>query len=230
LHRATDTIGVATNDEYIEIANLSGTDVNLFGWGIYNGSGIKVEDFSASGPTLSSSNYFLVYGGDTGEVPNLPGGAQYNENATSHGLSLATSGGTIILRNQNGNIVDRVVYAAGDLSTNGSLSRFPTINSAFAPQPYISTNLTTAGLQYDGSLWNQHYKVPAGVPNVAIGAVNGQVIFNFTANTGLVSTLWGASTVTGPYQVITGRQFPVTSGAFTNPALTALRFYYISTQ
>src|ERR1019366_3796881 len=36
LHRATDTIGVATNDEYIEIANLSGTDENLFGWGIYN--------------------------------------------------------------------------------------------------------------------------------------------------------------------------------------------------
>ena len=97
-------------------------------------------------------------------------------------------------------------------------------------QPYVSTNLTTAGLQYDGSLWNQPFKVPAGVPGVGISVGNGQVFFNFTANTGQASTLWGASTVTGPYSVIFGRQFPTTSGAFTNPAPTALRFYYISTQ
>ena len=121
----------------------------------------------------------MVYGGDAGEAPNLPGSV-YNENATSHALSLATSGGTIILRNQNGNIVDRVVYAAGDLSTNGSLTRFPNLNGAFVPQPYVSVNLNTPGLQYDGSLWNQHFKVPAGVPNVGIGVVNGQVLFNFT--------------------------------------------------
>ena len=98
------------------------------------------------------------------------------------------------------------------------------------PQPYVSTNLTTAGLQYDGSLWNLHFKVPAGVPNVGISVVNGKVLFHFNANTSQASTLWGSSTVTGPYQVITGRQFPVTSGAFTNPAPAALQFYYISTQ
>ena len=96
-------------------------DVNLYGWGIYNASGTKVEDFNLNGPTLASSNAMVVYGGDSGEAPNLPGSV-YNENATSRALSLATSGGTIILRNQNGNIVDRVVYAAGDLSTNGSLT------------------------------------------------------------------------------------------------------------
>ncbi len=229
LHRNSDTLGVATNDQYIEIANISGMDVNLYGWGIYNASGTKVEDFNLNGPTLASSNAVVVYGGDSGEAPNLPGSV-YNENATSRALSLATSGGTIILRNQNGNIVDRVVYAAGNLSTNGSLTRFPNLNGPFVPQSYVSANLNTPGLQYDGSLWNQHFKVPAGVPNVGISVVNGQVIFNFTADTGLASTLWGASTVTGPYQVITGRQFPVTAGAFTNPAPAALQFYYISTQ
>jgi hypothetical protein len=56
------------------------------------------------------------------------------------------------------------------------------------------------------------------------------VFLNFTANTSQASTLWGASTVTGPYSVIFGRQFPTTSGAFTNPAPTAVHFYYISTQ
>jgi hypothetical protein len=228
LHRSTDTLGVATNDEYIEIANLSGTDENLYGWGIYNANGVKVEDFNLTGPTLASSNSVVVYGGDSGEAPNL--GSVYNENATSHGLSLATSGGTIILRNQNGNIVDRVVYAAGDLNTNGSLTRFPNLNGPFVPQPWVSANLTSAGLQYDGSAWNQAFKVPAGVPGVGISVGNGQVLFNFTANISQASTLWGASTVTGPYSVIFGRQFPTTSGAFTNPAPTALQFYYISTQ
>jgi hypothetical protein len=230
LQRSTDTVGVVTNDEYIEIANLSGTDMYLYGWGIYNGSGTKVEDFSLNAPTLASSNAVVVYGGDSGEAPNLPG-MVYNENATSHALTLATSGGTIILRNQNGNIIDRVVYAAGDLSTNGSLTRFPNLNGAFVPQPWVSTNLTTAGLQYDGSLWNQPFKVPAGVPGgVGISVGNGQVFFNFTANTSQASTLWGASTVAGPYSVIFGRQFPTTSGAFTNPAPSAIQFYYISTQ
>jgi Lamin Tail Domain/Immunoglobulin I-set domain len=229
LHRGSDTLGSATNDEYIEIANLSGTDMYLYGWGIYNGSGTMVENFSLSGPTLASSNAVVVYGGDSGETPNLPGSV-YDENATSHALSLAASGGTIILRNQNGNIIDRVVYAAGALSTNGSLTRFPNLNGAFVPQPYVSANLNTPGLQYDGSPWNQHFKVPAGVPNVGIRVVNGQALFNFTANTSQASTLWGASTVAGPYQVITGRQFPVTVGAFTNPAPNALQFYYISTQ
>jgi hypothetical protein len=229
LHRGSDTLGVTTNDQYIEIANVSGTDMYLYGWGIYNGSGTMVENFSLNAPTLASSNAVVVYGGAGSDGPNLPG-SEYYENATSHALSLASSGGTIILRNQNGNIVDRVVYAAGDLSTNGSLTRFPNLNGPFVPQPYVSVNPNTPGLQYDGSPWNQHFKVPAGVPNVGISVVNGQVLFNFTADTSQASTLWGASTVTGPYQVITGRQFPVTSGAFTNPAPTALRFYYISTQ
>ena len=228
LHRATDTLGVATNDEYIEIANVSGTDENLYGWGIYNASGVKVEDFSLNGPTLASSNAVVVYGGNPDAAPNL--GSVYNENATSHALSLATNGGTIILRNQNGNIVDRVVYAASDLNTNGSLTRFPNLNGPFVPQPWVSANLTSAGLQYDGSAWNQAFKVPAGVPGVGISVGNGQVFFNFTANTSQASTLWGAGTVTGPYSVIFGRQFPTTSGAFTNPAPTALQFYYISTQ
>jgi hypothetical protein len=230
LQRASDTVGISTNDEYIEIASQAANDTYLLGWGIYSGS-TKVEDFSLNGPTLSSSNCVVVDGSDASGMPSFPAAyTGYNEPATSGGLLLSSSGSTIILRDQNGYIVDRVVYAAGDLSTNGSLERFPTLNSAFVPSPYVSTNVTSAGLQYDGSPWNQPFKVPAGVPGVGISVGNGQVVFNFTANTGQASTLWGASTVAGPYSVIFGRQFPTTSGAFTNPAPTALRFYYISTQ
>jgi hypothetical protein len=231
LRRSTDTVGISTNDQYIEIANESPNGMYLFGWAIYNTTGSKVEDFSLDAPTVASSNAIVVYGGpaDQSVPPNL---AVYNEPATSKSLRLATSGtGTIVLRNQNGNIIDRVIYSGSDLNTNGSLTRFPdNINGPFVPQPYVSTNLTTPGLPYDGGAWTRPFKVPAGVNNVGINAVNGQVLFNFTANTGLASTLWGADAVNGPFRVLNGRQFPTTSGAFTNPAPAAPQFYFISTQ
>jgi hypothetical protein len=231
LRRFTDTVGISTNDQYVEIANESPNGMYLYGWAIYNTTGSKVEDFSLNAPTVTSSNAIVVYGGpaDQSVPPNL---AVYNEPATSKSLRLATSGtGTIVLRNQNGNIIDRVIYSGSDLNTNGSLTRFPdNINGPFVPQPYVSTNLTTPGLPYDGGAWTRPFKVPTGVNNVGISAVNGQVLFNFTANTGLASTLWGADAVNGPFKVLNGRQFPTTSGAFTNPAPAAPQFYFISTQ
>lgn len=230
LHRSTDTIGVVTNDEYIEIANQSGTSVNLIGWTIDRGSvSAPVQDFSVYGPTLSSANAMVIYGGDSSESPSLP---VYSEPATSGRLILSNSGiNPIVLRNQNGYIVDRVVYDAVNLSTNSSLSRFPTINSPFVPQAYISTNFTTAGLQYDGGSWGSPTKVPTGVNNTTIGVVNNQAVLNFTANTTLASTLWSANDVRGPYQVIFGQQFSTTSGVFSVTNLPAtMQFYFITTQ
>ena len=112
LQRGTDTIGVATNDKYIEIAAISGTDMSLYNRGIYKASGTKVEDFNLNTPTLASSNAVVVYGGDSGEAPSLP----VITKTPRPTPDVSTNGGTFILRNENGNIIDRVVYAAGDLS------------------------------------------------------------------------------------------------------------------
>jgi len=232
LQRSSATTGIVTNDQYIELVNQSGSSIDTSsganGWEVDLGSTqVMVFDALGSPPSISSSNAIVIYGGGT-PAPTLP---VNNFAATSGKLGLPTTGtGTIILRNGSGNLIDRVIYSAGDLNTNGSLSRFPTINSPFAPQPYISTNLTTAGLQYDGSPWNQPYKVPTGVNNVGISVVNGQVLFNFSANTSQANTLWGASTVTGPYSVLFGGLFPGGSGSFTNAASGMQQFYYISTQ
>jgi hypothetical protein len=214
LQRATDTIGISTNDQYIEIANQSGSDMGPGGFKIDTGNAAKpVFDANAgAGATLSALNSLVVYGGNSTEAPGLA-----TPVAISSGLFLPKTGsGLLVLRNINGNIIDRVVYAAADLSTNGSLSRFPTINSAFVPQAYISTNFTTAGLQYDGGSWASATKVPTGVTGVVITYVNGQAILNFTANTTQASTLWDASDVTGPYSVIFGKTFPTGTGTFTN--------------
>ena len=231
LHRTTDTLGISTNDQYVEIANQSSTSVQLFGDIDAGNPSVFLEDFSGTGPTLSSSNAIVVYGGNFTESPNLP---VYNEPATSGRLSLPTSGtGLIVLRNNDYHIIDRVVYNASSLSTNGSLSRFPTINSAFVPQAYISTNFTTAGRQYDGRPWNAPTQIPTGVNNIAVSAANNQVTLGFTANTSQASTLWSAGDVTGQFQVIFGQQFQTTSGAFsiTNPPSgPSHQFYYITTQ
>ena len=187
-----------------------------------------LDDFSGTGPTLSFSNAMVIFGGDSAESPTLP---VYNEAASSGGLLLPTSGtGLIELRNQDYHIIDRVVYSASSLSTNGSLSRFPTINSPFVPQAYISTNLTTAGRQYDGRAWNAPAQIPTGVSPVAISTANHQVALSFTANTSQAATLWSSGSVTDPFQVIFGQQFPTTSGAFTIATPSSQQFFYITTQ
>jgi hypothetical protein len=227
LKRSTDTIGISTNDQYIEIANQSGSDMGPGNFTIDTGNPAKpvFNANAGAGATVPSLGSLVAYGGNAGETPGVA-------NATlSSGLFLPTTGnGLLVLRNGNGNIIDRVVYAASDLSTNGSLSRFPTINSAFVPQAYISTNLTTAGLQYDGGSWGSATKIPTGVTGVTITYVNGQAVFNFTANTSQASTLWDASDVSGPYSVIFGKTFPSGTGTFTNVNSATKQFYFITTQ
>lgn len=228
LKRSTDTIGISTNDQYIEIANQSGSDMGPGGFKVDTGNPAKpVFDANAgAGATVPSLSSLVAYGGNATEAPGLA-----TPNAISSGLFLPKTGsGLMVLRNVNGNIIDRVVYSASDLSTNGSLSRFPTINSAFAPQAYISTNLTTAGLQYDGGSWSSPSKIPTGVTGIIITYVNGQAVFNFTANTSQASTLWDASEVTGPYSVIFGKTFPSGTGTFTNVNSATKQFYFITTQ
>jgi hypothetical protein len=227
LHRNTDTIGIVANDQYIEVANLSDTGLGS-GWTIDKGNALApIFDSNGGGVGISSSNAIVIYGGNLTESPNLP-----VPSATTGSLLLPTSGtGVIILRNQNGYIIDRVVYSASNLSSNSSLSRFPTANGPFVPQAYISTNYTTAGLQYDGGSWGLPTKVPTGVTGVVISMVNGQAVLHFTANTSLASTLWSANNLTDPFQVVFGRQFSTSSGVFTVTNLPPTQqFYFITTQ
>lgn len=235
LHRSTDTTGISTNDQYIEIVNLSGADVNLVGWDIDKGSASSpIEDFSVNGPTLSSLNAIIIYGGNTdggntAESVSLP---VYSESASSGKLALPTGGkGTLILRNSGGCIVDRVVYNAAGLSTNGSLSRFPTANGPFVAQACVGTNAATAGLQYDGRAWSLSPQIPKGLTDVVVGVTNNQAVFHFTATPDQAATLWSAGDVTGPFSVISGRSFSDSTGAFSLTNLPPARqFYFITTQ
>jgi hypothetical protein len=245
LKRAADTESITAWDQYVEVANLSPDSLSFYRWQINNGSGNQYVD---QGDTLGSSNSIVIYGGgDVGDPnpPSIPNSFPANQGdpASSSSLALATSGqGVIALYNNLGNLVDRVVYNASQLSSNGSWSRFPTLDSGLVPQSWISTNWTTAGLQYNGAAWSVSNSLPYGVTNLAIEAgLSNTVDLSFEANTSQASTLWATPTLSTPFpivnqlstpfQVIGGKTFTSTNGSFTVTNSGAEdEFFIITTQ
>ena len=225
LRRATVT-GASTNDQYIEIVNQSPNDLSSeFTLDTGNINALVYDSFTHN-DNLGSSNSLVVYGGAGSAAPGVS-----PVQVSGTGLLLSTNGNNIlVLRNGNGYIIDRVAYSTASLSTNGSLSRFPTYTSAFVPQTYVSTNLTTPDAQYDGGSWRSPSEVPTAVTNVSIAYANGKAVLKFQANILQASTLWNAGSVVGPYNVIYGQPFPSGSGVFTNTSSASQQFYFITTQ
>jgi hypothetical protein len=247
LHRANDTNSVLGNDQFVEIVNRSGTDLDLFGWSITDAS-VRRHTFQIGAPNEQlaavSSNAVVVYGGPkTGEtsppqlpVPSFPANASGNLGIPFSG------GGVIVLRSpgyfnnglglQPGYIVDRIVYQGSDVSSNGSLSRFPGISGklGFVPQAFVNTNAVTPGLQYDGSSYLVPTQIPHGVSNVTVVA-GSPLKLTFTANTALTTTLWQANTLNEPFVPANGQDFGTTAGVFniTNPP-PSYQFYFLTTQ
>jgi hypothetical protein len=243
LHRANDTNNVLPNDQFVEIANRSGTDLDLYGWSITDAS-TRRHTFQIGAPNeqlaASSSNAVVVYGGgpkiNDPSLPQLPV-PSFPANVTVNLGIPFSGGGVIVLRNpgyynnglglQPGYIVDRIVYQASDISSNGSLSRIPGADGRlkFVAQAAVNTNATTAGLQYDGSTYLVAPQMPKGVTNATVVAGNPLKIM-FTANAALTTTLWQGNEISGPYLPIAGG----TSGVFniTNPPTS--QFYFLTTQ
>ncbi len=237
LGRPSDTQGILANDQYVEIASQATNSYDMQGgangWDIDSGNpNSPLESFDASSDVyLNSSNAIVVYGGGGSGSPTLPSGVG-SVPASAGSLSLPTTGqGVIDLRNGSGYLVDRVVYNAASLPTNSALSRFPTLNSAFVPQNYVSAYAATPGLQYNGGSWSLPTEAPAAITGVGISVTNKQAVLKFTANPARASTLWQASTLTGPFQVVNGEVFGGTAGVFSVTNLPATcQFYFITAQ
>jgi hypothetical protein len=245
LERQDGDFGVETNipvfDQYVEIANLSpGDTLNLQNWTLGNGfSTLHTFDQDNSSETIAPANAFVVYGGPVNSDPSYPtilgggygGGNGYFEPVSSgESLSFSTSGGVVTLYNRFGDLVDRVSYPASALNT--SFSRFPTLNDVLVPQAYISTNYTTAGLQYDGSAWGQPPKVPVGITNVVINVKGTNTFFTFPVTMPQAYTLWNSGGLFGPFNVIFGQgPLPLSAGdKFTNGVSGPMQFYFMTTQ
>ena len=223
-------------DQYVEIANLSGTNVDLYHWSLSDTMQMrhKFSNGAQGNPAevIPSLSAIVIFGGPlNGNGPRLPVAAFPASGTVDAGLALDRAGTEIIcLRNGDGHLIDRVFYRGSDLSPDGALTRFPTLNSAFVPQAFVSTNRATPGQQYDGGSWSLPVKVPVAVTNVAL--IYGHPLrLQFTADTSRATTLWQADSLANPFSVVNGLQFTNAAGAFylTNPP-PAQQFYFITTQ
>jgi hypothetical protein len=245
LQRASESTepSIPVNDQFIEIANLSSdTETLNFGhlfWSLGNGSStIHVFNNGNSAGQIPPSSPYVVYGGlanGSDSLPTIlggPVGGFIEPIGTGEALSLSTNGGVITLFNTNGFLVDRVVYPAGG-ALNTSFSRFPTLNDGLVPQQYISTNYTTAGLQYDGGLWTAPTKPIAAVSNLVINVQGGtNVILGFKATSSQAYTVWSSGNLLIPFNVSFGQGLLNVGvlNQFTNKLTGPAQFYYMTTQ
>jgi hypothetical protein len=199
------------------------------GWTVYDAVQLRHEvgDFLS----VSSSNSFVLYGGPlNGFEPGIAG--LTTPASTSAGLALNNTGTeSIILRNASGNMVVRVVYNGADLGSISSVSRFPTVNSPFVRQEWITTNLFSPNVQYNGLPLNQA-ALALSSPTTRIDVMTNTARITFPALTGHVSTIWQANEVGDHFRVTSGTLFTNTTGLFAVPGVsnTSHQFFFISTQ
>lgn len=229
LRRAEPAPNVSYEDEYVELANLSGTDLDLVGWTISDAVQVRhrfYESFS-----VQSSNAIVVYGGPlNGFVPVLDVpviGA--SENAFGFGLN-NTGGDSILIHNADGHLISRVVYSA--LSATSSLTRYPNVNGLFMPHAEVTTNLVSPGKQFDGRPFSEPAlsKPPPITLTIALGA-GPSVLLKWKAEPGRPYSVLQSASLTGQFTPIAaGLSFANDQGQFTDNAVSAatLRFYRVS--
>lgn len=97
-----DGVISSSQDEFIELYNPTYVSVDVSGWEIYDGVGLR-HTFSNL-TVLDSSARLVVFGGG---APTIPGAFQI---ASSGGLGLNNTGDTISLYDDLGNLIDQVIY------------------------------------------------------------------------------------------------------------------------
>ncbi len=227
LRRDPPTSNPSQHDEYLELVNLSDTDLDLRGWTIADAVTIRHRFYESF--LLGAKNAAIIYGGPlNGFEPNLDVPA-IPASESSAGLALNNDGDTITVRNQLGGVIERVVYTAAQVSSTGSMTRFPTIDHSFVAQTSVSDLPVTPGRQYDGKLWSE----PPTLPPSEVGRLAasltaaGAVRLTWPVTAGQTYTVLTAPSVTGPWTPLASG---LTVGEYTDtpPAGADARFYRVS--
>ena len=215
LRRETPATNPGLQDEYIELVNHGTADLSLEGWSLSDA--VQVRHRFPAPTLLPAGQPLVVYGGPRdASAPQLDVAAQPASEGSA-GLALNNTGDQILLRNALGYLVERVVYTAAQMSSQGSMSRSPTLSDGFVPQATAGTEPVTPGRRPDGQLWSE--PVPPLLD--AVGPVNcrlnpdGTLTFTWPLAAGHTYSVLSAPTLDGPWQpVATG----LTHGEWTVPA------------
>jgi uncharacterized protein (TIGR03437 family) len=133
-----DGVRDASADEFVELVNASGRDLDLNGFQLLTRSAASSSDtvrhrFTAR-TILPSDSAIVIFGGGRPDPANpVFGGAQIVK-ASSGSLALNNSGGTITLQDSNSVVVTSITYGAAvglPSGENQSLTRAPDIDGTF---------------------------------------------------------------------------------------------------
>lgn len=230
LRRDPASDNTSQHDEYLELANLSDTDVDLVGWSIADAVQIRHRFYESF--VIGTLNAIVVYGGPlNGYLPNLDVPV-LPASESSAGLALNNDGDTITFRNAAGFVVMRVVYSSSRVSSLSSMTRHPDSNGDFLPQAQVSAAyVVTPGRQYDGKLWSESPTYPPAEVRDLAARLNGDgsVVLTWQAQPGQTYSVWTAPAVPGAFtRAVTG----LTAGEYADPnpgSAPTARFYRVST-
>lgn len=227
--RAAPAPHPAWDDEFVELVNDSEPDVDLSNWALFDSEHVRhrfVEPF-----VLRARGAIVVYGGPRAGFPPLLMAPTIWANASASGLGLNNSGSeTIVLRNAQGQMVSRIVYSL--VSTNGSLTRFPTLHDDFVPHESVSASPTSPGMNYDGRKFSEISPLPPAPIVVAVRLEHEtRVVLTWNAERNRNYSVLQAENPAGPFSMLaTGLRFSEANGSFALETLagTRTRFYRIS--
>ncbi|MCD9586085.1 lamin tail domain-containing protein [Tenacibaculum maritimum] len=126
-----DGIVSTTEDEFLEIYNISGADLDISGWTIADA--IRVRHTFPNGTIIPANEAIVIFGGGT--PVTVPGIVQV---ASTNALELNNGGDTITIKNNTGATVLVENYASA--GNNQSIARNDDINGAFVNHSNIPTN------------------------------------------------------------------------------------------
>jgi len=164
-----DGVRNATDDEFVEIINNSGGDVDISGWTLSDGFGVR-HTF-AYGTVLSDQCSIVVFGGGS---PAVPFGNSLVQTASSGTLGLNNSGDSVTL-NDGSTDVSSSSYG-GEGGDNQSLTLDPDITGTAFVKHTLATGsggtLFSPGTMIDGTPFAE---CPEYDPLITIGEVQGVV-------------------------------------------------------
>lgn len=176
-----------SDDEYVEIVNVTGDTLDLSGWALADG--VTTRHVFPAGTTVADGCAIVVFGGGT---PTGDFGGASTQVATDGALGLNNGGDTITITTNTGALAVTVGYGSegGD---NQSLTRSPDITGPFAKHLSVAPTRFSAGTALDGTPF-------AGCESAAIDAA----VFEVQGD-GAVSPLAGQNVrvegiVTGDFQ------------------------------
>lgn len=139
--------GSNTAGEHVELVNGTSASINLSGFTLSDGSGVR-HTFP-SGSSIGAGRAIVVFAGASA----IPAGLTNAVAASTGSLSLANGGDTVRLRNSSGTTVDSFTYPSSLASSDGvSMNRSPDGSTgSFVLHNTLSSKASSPGKRVDGS-------------------------------------------------------------------------------